>query len=65
MAATLNDIIFMLKSERYKRHRSGVDAPTPISRSKIDLSLAQECPADATSSEIIGHCMRPLKPSDP
>lgn len=62
MAATLNDIIFMLKSERYKRQRFGVAAPTPIRRSKIDLSLAQECSVDATFSEIIGHCMRPLKP---
>jgi peptidyl-tRNA hydrolase len=64
MAATLNDIISTLKSERYKRQRFGVASPAPKRRSVIDLSLAEESPAGATLSEIIGHCMRPIKQPD-
>ncbi|TLX16130.1 hypothetical protein [Rhizobium sp. MHM7A] len=64
MAATLKDITFMLKPERYKRERFGIVAPVPVKRSVVDLSLAKECPPEATFTEILMHCMRPVKRSD-
>jgi hypothetical protein len=64
MAATFKDIMFLLRSERYKRDRSGTLAPVPLKRSAIDLRLVQECPPDASLSETIGHCIRPIKKVD-
>jgi hypothetical protein len=61
MAATLNDIILMMRTERYKRERSRILARVAIKRSVVDLSLAEVCPPEATAIEVLLHCMRPLK----
>lgn len=61
MAATLKDIIFMLKTERHKREGFGDRTPVPARRSLIDLSLAKECPPEATFTEVLLHCLRPIE----
>lgn len=61
MAATLNDIVLMMRSERYKRERLGIPASVPVKRSVVDLSQVNECPPEATAMEVLLHCMRPIK----
>jgi len=56
MAATLNDIVLMMRSERL-----GIPASVPVKRSVVDLSQVNECPPDATAMEVLLHCMRPIK----
>lgn len=64
MAATLKDIIFMVKAERYKRERFRVAAPVSVKRSVVDLSLAKQCPPEATFTEVLLHCILPVKRND-
>jgi hypothetical protein len=61
MAATLKDIIFMLKTEPYNRERFGAPTHTPIKRSVIDWNLTTECPSGTPFTEVLLHCLRPVK----